>query len=141
MYCDKCGCQLKDGENICPACGNDITKVDVPDLMERLEKNEKIYFEDLGELFNLVISSLTGKQKNKKLRNITLLIVYVIGISIFIFLGAFVRPIGYFLLNIQNSFDAFWGFFGISPKTGGDIIFFGIIICIFFIIQKNSEIR
>ncbi len=98
---------MKDGENICPACGNDIT----------------------------------GKQKNIRIRNITLIFVFIIGISLFIFLGAFIPPIGYFLLNIRNAFDSFYGFFGISPKVGGDILFFEIIIGIFFILQKNSEIK
>lgn len=139
MFCNKCGCELKDGENICLACGNDITKVDIPDLMEKLEKNDSLYFEDIVELFKLMIASITGKEKNKKIRNITIIFVYVIGISLFIFLGAFIRPIGYFILNIKNSFDSFWMAFGISPRIGGDILFFGIFIGIIFILKKNSE--
>lgn len=96
---------MKDGENICPACGNDIT----------------------------------GKQKNIRIRNITLIFVFIIGISLFIFLAAFIRPIGYFLLNIRNAFDSFWMAFGISPRIGGDILFFGIFIVIIFILKKIAK--
>ena len=138
MFCDKCGCKLKDEETVCPNCETKITDVETVDLIQ-IFGSDKIYFDDFKKIFKLVTSSIFGTQKNKNLRNITFIFISIFGICIFICLGAFIPSIINFIFSIQNIFDSFWKFFGISPRIGGNIIFAGIVVIVFLILKNNKK--